>query len=65
MINLIEKIAQADSVEIEMLLKAVLARYAELFPDWEISTISLQKSSDTDEQLDRMIAMLQKMKSSL
>ena len=63
--ELVEKIAQADGTEIEQLLKAVLARYAELFPDWQINTVSLQKSADTDEQLDRMIAMLQKMKSSL
>lgn len=62
--NLFEEIARADSTEIEMLLKAVLERYGELYPDWEISTVSLQKSADTEEQLDRMIAMLQKMKGS-
>lgn len=62
MIDLIEYIAQADGIEIEKLLKAVLQRYAVLFPDWEVSTISLQKSIDRNEQLDRVIAMLQKMK---
>ena len=60
--NLVEKIAQADEVEIEKLLKAVLQRYAELFPDWEMRTISLQKSDDRNEQLDRIIAVLQNMK---
>ena len=60
--DLAEKIAQADGVEIEKLLKAVLQRYAELFPDWEMSTISLQKSDDRNEQLDRIIAVLQNMK---
>lgn len=35
MLDLVEEIAQADGVEIERLLKAVLQRYAVLFPDWE------------------------------
>ncbi len=65
MFDLVEEIAIADEVEIEELLKAVLDRYAVLFPDWEVSTISLQKSSDRNVQLDRMIALLQKLKTSL
>ncbi len=60
MFDLVEEIAQAD--EVEKLLEAVLRRYAQLFPDWEVSTISLEKSSDRNEQLDRIIEMLQKMK---
>ena len=62
MFDLSEEIARTDEVEIEKLLKAVLQRYAVLFPDWEVSTISLQKSSDRNEQLDRIIATLQQMK---
>ena len=62
MLDLVEEIAQADGVEIEKLLKAVLQRYAVLFPDWELSTVSLQKSADRNGQLDRMIAVLEKMK---
>lgn len=65
MFDLVEEIAIADEVEIEKLLKAVLDRYAVLFPDWEVSTISLQKSSDRNQQLDRMIALLQRLKISL
>lgn len=65
MFDLVEEIAIADEVEIEKLLKAVLDRYAVLFPDWEVSTISLQKSSDRNQQLDRMIALLQRLKVSL
>lgn len=64
MCNLIGEIAHANASEIEELLKAVLQRYSVLFPDWEVSTISLQKSSDRNEQLDWMIEMLQRMKSS-
>lgn len=58
----VEKIAQANEAEIEQLLKAVLQRYAELFPDWEVSTISLQKTSDRNEQIDRLIETLEKMR---
>lgn len=60
--DLVKEIAKADRAEIEKLLTAVLQRYAVLFPDWEVSTISLQKSTDRNEQIDRVIAMLQKMK---
>ena len=62
MFDLVEEIKQADGIEIEKLLKAVLQRYAVLYPDWEIGTISLQKSADRNEQIDRMITMLQNMK---
>ena len=62
MFDLIEEIAKADGGEIERLLKAVLQRYAVLFPECEISIISLPKSSDRNEELDRIIAMLEKMK---
>ena len=65
MFELTEQITYADEQEIEQLLKAVLQRYAVLFPDYEISTVSLQKSSDRNEQLDRIIAALQKMKTPL
>ena len=65
MCDVMKAIAQADGVEIEKLLKAVLKRYAVLYPDWEVSTVSIQKTSDRNEQLDRMIAMLQNMKTTL
>ena len=65
MFELTEQIAYADEHELEQLLKAVLQRYAVLFPDYEVSTFSLQKSSDRNEQLDCIIAALQKMKTPL
>ena len=59
MIDIFGKIAQADELEIENILKAVLQRYAVLFLEWDVSVISLQKSTDKNEQLDRIIEMLQ------
>lgn len=62
MYDLMMEIARADDAEIKRLLKAVLQRYSVLFPDWEVSTISLRKSADRNAQLDQMIEILQKMK---
>ena len=62
MFDLEEEIARADSTQIENLLKAILDRYAVLFPDWEISAVSLPKSPQRDVQIDRMISVLQGMK---
>ena len=62
MTNLAEEIAKASETEIEKLLEAVRTRYNELFPDWEIIMISIEKTADRNEQLDGMIAILQNMK---
>ena len=62
--NLVEEIAQAEGFEIEKLLKAVLQRYTELFPDWQLNTICLPKNSGRNEMIDRIIAILQNMKTS-
>ena len=53
-----EQIAQVDDDHIQDVVRTAIKRYAELFPDWEIGTFSLQKSEDKNEQIDRMIAML-------
>ena len=62
MYNLTEKIAQVDGMEIEKIFHAVRKRYAELFPGWEVTMISIEKNADRNDQLDGMIAMLQNMK---
>ena len=62
MLYLTEEIAKADKAAIEEILKAVRQRYAGLFPDWEIIMVSIEKGADRNEQLDRMITMLQNMK---
>ena len=60
--DIMDKIAQANNAEVEVLMSAVLKRYTELFPNWDISTISVEKCSDRNQQLDRMIAVLESMK---
>ena len=60
--DLLDAIKKANGEELDGILKAVLSRYNELYPQWEISTISILKCEDRNEQLDRMIQVLQKMK---
>ena len=60
--DLVEKIGQANEREIEKLLKAVIQRYATLFPDWELSVVFVEKNKDKNEQLGRMIELLEKMR---
>lgn len=62
MFDLIKEIENANSEEIISILNAALSRYSVLFPDWEISTVSVSKSEDRNKQLDRMITLLEKMK---
>ena len=62
MFNLMMKIAQANELELDTILKAIMARYETLFPNQEICVLSLEKASDQNEQLDRMIRMLEKRK---
>jgi hypothetical protein len=63
--RIIKKIQRANARDIAKLLDAVLRRYEELYPDWELTTISLQKSSDRNQQLNKLIDLLQQMKVAL
>ena len=62
--QILDKINAATPNEIEQILKAALARYRELYPEWDISTLSLEKAGDKNEQLDRVIDLLRNMKES-
>ena len=63
MLDFAEKITQIDETEIEELFHAVRQQYAALFPDWEAVVVFIERSADKNEQLDRIIGMLQNMKS--
>ena len=60
--EILEKIGSADGNQIQTLLMAVLRRYGQLYPDSEISVISLEKNGNQNSQLDDMIRLLQNMK---
>ena len=59
---MIQQIKQAKAEELNDILLAVTERYKEVYPDWEIITISLEKSVDKNTQLDQLIAVLENMK---
>ena len=46
----------------EEIVQAVLARYRELHPDWEIMFLSLDKKDNKNDQIDNIIALLNKMR---
>lgn len=59
----VEKYIQtAEPGEIEGILEAVLKRYAVLYPQWEISTIRLEREGSRAQQIDSVIRFLEKMK---
>ena len=55
-------IANATEDEIETMMIALLDRYRALYPGWELSLVSLEKRRSRNEQLEEMIAALEKMK---
>ena len=62
MLDLLDAIRKANGAEMDEILNTVLSRFSELYPEWEISTISVLKSEDRNKQLDRIIEILEKMK---
>ncbi len=58
------KIALSTAEEARELLDAILSRYSQLYPDWDIGTISVQKSRNRNQQLDETIRILQSLKDS-
>ena len=60
--DVLDYIAGASNMEIPQILDEVLFRYKVLYPDWSLSVVSIEKKGDKKEQLDQMIALLEKMK---
>lgn len=60
--SVLSEIKNAKPEEMNDILLAVRERYQELFPDWEVIIISLEKAVDKNEQLDRMIALMERLK---
>ena len=60
--DIYDEINDADGEEITEILDIVLHRYEQLFPQWSVSVVSIEKCEDRMEQIDRMIAFLEAMK---
>ena len=57
-----EEIKDMSGSELNEILQSVISRYRVLYPDWELSVISLEKDRDKTAQLNRIIAALESMK---
>ena len=55
-------IKTAKPEELDQILQAVLARYREVYPDWEIMFLSLDKKENKKKQIDSIIALLNQIK---
>ena len=60
--DLKEEIGRIGPEEIQDILDALLTRYRELYPNWDVNIVSLEKRKTKNEQLDEMIALLESMK---
>ena len=60
--SILEQIHNAKPEEMNDILLSVQRRYRELFPEWEVHILSLEKAVDKNEQIDAAIALLEKMK---
>ena len=60
--KILQEIRNADGENAELFLKALIQRYTELYPDWEVSTFSVMKTEDRNSQIDEMIRFLQSIK---
>lgn len=59
---MIQYIKNAKPEELEDIMQAVLGRYRELYPNWEILFLSLDKKDNKNDQIDNIIALLNKMR---
>ena len=57
-----KEIKDMSGSELNEILQLVISRYRVLYPDWELSVISLEKDRDKTAQLNRIIAALESMK---
>ena len=60
--DLREMISRLKVEEIQDVLQALVERHRQLYPDWEINIISLEKKRSRNDQLDEMITLLESMK---
>lgn len=60
--SLEKRIMKAKPKDLQKLLDAVMKRYEQVYPEWEVSVISVRRCEDRVEQLDRTIQLLEGMK---
>ena len=58
---MLEKIKNAAPEELDQILQAVLARYREVYPDWDMTVISLDRREDRDQQIRKIREFLDRL----
>lgn len=65
MCDLLAGISRIEAKDFDAVVQAVVKRHGELFPDWEINVMVLEKKEDRNNQIDEIIHGLENMKTSL
>ena len=60
--NLVEMVRHAEPEQLDRLLWALKARYAEANPDYELIVLSIAKKRDFSEQMDEVIRLMKNYK---
>ena len=60
--DLIARIRQVDEPEFERMLREVLERYNDLYPEWELCAVPIRQNADRNQQIDRLIQIMESMK---
>ena len=60
--KIISTLMEMDSNQLEQILEALKQRHAQLYPDWEIHIMSINKNTDRSMQIDRVVALLNGLK---
>ena len=55
---MIDYIKTAKPEELDQILQAVLSRYREVYPDWDITLISLDRRESRETQIRRIRELL-------
>ena len=64
MADIFERIDHLTEFEICDVVEAVIDKYRSLFPDWEIVLVSISKKQNRTDQIDSLIKLMEKLKTS-
>ncbi|MBQ3252456.1 MAG: hypothetical protein IJB02_04365 [Oscillospiraceae bacterium] len=62
MADLTKLIAKASADEISGIWQPLLNRYKELFPDWDITILTIEKTQDRNKQIDNLIHIMESLR---
>lgn len=60
--NIQQLILNVGKEEIETVVHMAVQRYEQLYPDWEIAILSIEKKENRNAQIDGIMELLEKMK---